>query len=57
MIIAGALKDSQPPLLLTSGEPIELARRFCALNNLYGSNALMDPAMSSRSTATRASLC
>src|SRR5438552_641254 len=42
MIIAGALKDSQPPLLLTSGEPIELARRFCALNNLYGSNALMD---------------
>jgi len=42
VIIAGALKDSQRPLLLTSGEPIELARRFCALNNLYGSNALMD---------------
>jgi adenylate cyclase len=41
-IIAGALKDSQRPLLLTSGEPIELARRFCALNSLYGSNALMD---------------
>ena len=41
-IIAGALKDSQRPLLLTSGEPIELARRFCALNDLYGSNALMD---------------
>jgi class 3 adenylate cyclase len=42
VIIAGALKDSQRPLLLTSGEPVELARRFCALNGLYGSNALMD---------------
>jgi adenylate cyclase len=41
VIIAGAVKDRQRPLLLTSGEPIELARRFCALNNLYGSNALM----------------
>ena len=42
VIIAGALKDSERPLLLVSGEPIELARRFCALNNLYGSKALMD---------------
>ena len=42
LIIAGALKDSERPLLLASGEPIDLARRFCALNNLYGSNALMD---------------
>jgi adenylate cyclase len=42
VIIAGGLKDSQRPLLLASGEPIDLARRFCALNNLYGSNALMD---------------
>jgi class 3 adenylate cyclase len=42
VIIAGALKDSQRPLLLTSGEPIKLARRFCALNHFYGSNALMD---------------
>jgi class 3 adenylate cyclase len=42
VIIAGGLKDSERPLLLASGEPIELARRFCALNNLYGSNALMD---------------
>jgi len=41
-IVAGALKNSERPLLLTSGEPIDLARRFCALNNLYGSNALMD---------------
>src|SRR6266403_2402868 len=42
VMIAGALKDSQRPLLLTSGEPIQLARRFCALNDLYGSNALIE---------------
>jgi len=41
-IIAGALKESQRPLLLASGEPIDLARRFCALNHFYGSNALID---------------
>jgi class 3 adenylate cyclase len=41
-IVAGALKDSQRPLLLASGEPIDLARRFCALNRFYGSAALMD---------------
>jgi adenylate cyclase len=41
-IIAGALKDTQRLLFLTGGEPIDLARRFCALNNFYGSNALMD---------------
>ena len=43
-IIAGALRDSERPLLLTSGEAIDLARRFCALNHFYGSNALMDTA-------------
>src|SRR5438034_1128723 len=42
VIIAGALKDSEHPLLLASGEPIELARRFCALNHFYGSSALID---------------
>jgi len=41
-IVAGALKDNQRPLLLASGEPIDLARRFCALNRFYGSTALMD---------------
>ena len=41
-IIAGALQESRRPLLLASGEPIELARRFCALNRFYGSRALMD---------------
>ena len=41
-IVAGTLQESQRPLLLASGEPIELARRFCALNRFYGSRALMD---------------
>src|SRR4029077_2762430 len=40
--IPGGVKDGQRPLLLASGEPIDLARRFCALNHFYGSNALMD---------------
>jgi class 3 adenylate cyclase len=43
-IVAGTLQESQRPLLLASGEPIELARRFCALNRFYGSRALMDTA-------------
>ena len=43
-IIAGALQEGPRPLLLASGEPIELARRFCALNRFYGSRALMDTA-------------
>jgi class 3 adenylate cyclase len=42
VIIAGALEDGRRPLLLASGEPVELARRFCALNRFYGSKALMD---------------
>jgi class 3 adenylate cyclase len=41
-IIAGALRDSVHPALLASGEPIELARRFCALNHRYGSKVLID---------------
>jgi class 3 adenylate cyclase len=41
-IIAGALKDSVHPALLASGEPIEFARRFCALNHRYGSKILTD---------------
>lgn len=41
-IIAGTVKDTERPLLLASGEPIDLARRFCALNHFYGSNVLMD---------------
>ena len=41
-IVAGALQESSRSLLLASGEPIDLARRFCALNRFYGSRALMD---------------
>lgn len=41
-IIAGALQESRRPMLLTSGEPLDLARRFCALNRFYGSRALME---------------
>jgi class 3 adenylate cyclase len=41
-IVAGALQESRGPLLLASGEPIDLARRFCVLNRFYGSKALMD---------------
>jgi adenylate cyclase len=41
-LIAGALKESERPLLLAGGEPVDLARRFCALNNFYGSDALID---------------
>jgi class 3 adenylate cyclase len=40
-IIAAPLKDSRTPMLLISGEPIELARRFCAANHLYGSRILI----------------
>ena len=40
-IIAAPLKHGGSPGLLTSGEPIEMARRFCAANRLYGSNILI----------------
>src|SRR5215468_6073539 len=43
-IIAGALQERRRALLLASGEPIDLGRRFCALNRFYGSRALMDTA-------------
>ncbi len=52
VIIGGTLKDSQRPLLLASGEPIDLARRFCALNRFYGSNALIDTPTFDRVTDT-----
>jgi class 3 adenylate cyclase len=41
-IIAAPLKDSGNPALLISGEPLDLARRFCAANRRYGSKILMD---------------
>jgi class 3 adenylate cyclase len=41
-IIAAPLQDSGNPALLISGEPLDLARRFCAANRRYGSKILMD---------------
>ena len=40
-IIIAPLKNGERPALLASGEPIELARRFCAANRLYGSRILI----------------
>jgi class 3 adenylate cyclase len=51
-IIAGALQESRRPLLLASGEPIDLGRRFCALNRFYGSKALMDTSTFDRVSET-----
>ena len=41
-IIAAPLKVSGNPALLISGEPLDLARKFCAANRRYGSKILMD---------------
>jgi class 3 adenylate cyclase len=51
-IVACALKDSADPALLASGEPIELGRRFCALNHRYGSKVLIDTATFDRVSET-----
>jgi Adenylate cyclase, family 3 (some proteins contain HAMP domain) len=40
-IIVAPLKADERPALLTSGEPVELARRMCAANRLYGSHILI----------------
>jgi class 3 adenylate cyclase len=40
-IIVAPLKAGKRPALLTSGEPVELARRFCAANRFYGSHILI----------------
>ena len=40
-IIVAPLKAGERPGLLTSGEPVELARRMCAANRLYGSHILI----------------
>jgi class 3 adenylate cyclase len=42
-IIVAPLRDGERPGLLTSGEPIELARRFCMANRFYGSRILIGP--------------
>jgi len=40
-LIVAPLNDGEHPALLTSGEPVELARRFCAANRFYGSHILI----------------
>ena len=42
-MIAAPFKDHDRPGLLTSGEPVELARRFCMANRFYGSRILIGP--------------
>jgi len=42
-MIVAPLKNGERPGLLTSGEPVELARRFCVANRFYGSHILIGP--------------
>jgi adenylate cyclase len=42
-IIVAPLQNGQRPGLLTTGEPVELARRFCVANRFYGSRILIGP--------------
>src|SRR5207253_11070696 len=42
-MIVVPLQDGLRPGLLTSGEPVELARRSCVANRFYGSRILIGP--------------
>ncbi len=42
-MIVAPIRDGDRPHLLTSGEPVELARRFCVANRFYGSRVLIGP--------------
>lgn len=42
-LIVAPLKNGERPGLLTTGEPVELARRFCVANRFYGSHILIGP--------------
>jgi adenylate cyclase len=42
-LIVAPLKDGERPGLLMTGEPVELARRFCVANRFYGSHILIGP--------------
>jgi adenylate cyclase len=42
-IIVAPLQESARAGLLTTGEPVELARRFCVANRFYGSRILIGP--------------
>jgi adenylate cyclase len=55
-MILAPLKDGDRVQLLTTGEPVELARRFCIANRFYGSRILIGPKtfeLSSRSVVAR----
>ncbi len=41
--IIGPLGNDERPMLLSMGEPVELARRFCIANRFYGSSVLIGP--------------
>lgn len=42
-MIVAPMQNGERPSLLTSGEPVELARRFCVANRFYGSRILIGP--------------
>jgi adenylate cyclase len=42
-VIVAPLRNGERPGLLTVGEPVELARRFCVANRFYGSRVLIGP--------------
>jgi adenylate cyclase len=42
-LLVAPLRDEGRGGLLTSGEPVELARRFCVANRFYGSRILVGP--------------
>jgi adenylate cyclase len=42
-MVVAPLQDGDRPGLITSGEPVELARRFCVANRFYGSKVLIGP--------------
>ncbi|HZR78880.1 MAG TPA: hypothetical protein VFA58_06695 [Chthoniobacterales bacterium] len=42
-LVVAPLRDNERPGLITSGEPVELARRFCVANRFYGSKVLIGP--------------
>ena len=55
-MVVAPLQDGERPGLITSGEPVELARRVCVANRFYGSKVLIGPRtfeLASRYVVTR----
>jgi adenylate cyclase len=42
-MVVAPLQNGDRPGLITSGEPVELSRRFCVANRFYGSRVLIGP--------------